>query len=95
LVLEIWRTSNHTEAAPAVLIKICNQAPVRLLIGRLRAPPISRIAGRDDGKASVLDFIRSNRALKMGGPVEGIHGLSLRMAKRSISVSAAGFICRE
>jgi hypothetical protein len=94
-VLEIWRPPNHTESAPAVVIQICNQAPIRLLIGRLRATPISRIACRDDGKASVSDFIRSNRALKMGGPVEGIHGLSLRMAKRSIRVSAAGFMCRE
>lgn len=95
LVVKIGRTSDHPEAPPPVVIQIRNQPPIRLLIDRLRAAPIPRITGRDDGKARVTNFFRSDRALKPGGSIDGVHGLSQRMAKNFSHGSDAGLIGGE
>ena len=95
LVVKIGRTSDHPEAPPPVVIQIRNQPPIRLLIDRLRAAPISRIAGRDEGKARVTNFFGSDRALKLSGSIGGVHGVSLRMAQKISSGPAAGFIGGE
>lgn len=72
---------DNTKAPPPVVIQIGNQTLIGLLIDRLGANLISRVAGRDDGNARVDNFFRSDRALETSGPEGGVHGLSLQMSE--------------
>ena len=70
-MLKIWRSPDNTKAPPPVVIQIGNQTLIGLLIDRLGANLISRVAGRDDGNARVDNFFRSDRALETSGPEGG------------------------